>query len=133
MFVPSLLRVGEGDGTIQVCATLSIIEDLERNIAIAITTSDNTGMCISILLFVANSSICNVITAIADYDFLRTSSNEVFTSGSTNNSMRCSVISIIDDDALEGNQTFRVTLSTLDPNVMLGNSITTVTIMDNDG
>ena len=69
----------------------------------------------------------------AGYDFCGAIENGIFTLGSTNNSMRCFAISIIDDAALEGNQTFRVTLSTLDPNVMLGTSMTTVTIMDNDG
>ena len=74
-----------------------------------------------------------IIAAMAGYDFSTAFQNKVFTMGSANNSFRCSVISIIDDAALEGNQTFRVTLSTLDPNVMLGTSTTTVTILDNDG
>ena len=69
----------------------------------------------------------------AGYDLHTAFQNEVFRLGSANNSFRCSVISIIDDAALEGNQMFRVTLSTLDLNVMVKTSTTTVTILDNDG
>ena len=42
-------------------------------------------------------------------------------------------ITILEDGALEGDQTFTVVLTTLDPDVMLSRNLTTVTIMDNDG
>ena len=46
---------------------------------------------------------------------------------------RCVDISVVDDNALEGDQTFTVTLSTPDPAVMLGNNIISIIIIDNDG
>ena len=45
----------------------------------------------------------------------------------------CIEIGIIEDEALEGNQTFVVILDSSDSGVLLGNSITTVIILDNDG
>ncbi len=42
-------------------------------------------------------------------------------------------IFIIDDDTLEENQTFAVTLTTLDPDGILGTDTTVITVVDNDG
>ncbi len=50
-----LLSVGEGDGMVQVCATLSAIEDTERNITITLYTSDGTGIEVKM---VGNSHHC---------------------------------------------------------------------------
>ena len=56
-----------------------------------------------------------------------------FSPGSTNNAMKCTRILIVNDNALEGNQTFNVTLNALDPKVTLERRETTVIIIDNDG
>ncbi len=74
-----------------------------------------------------------LITAISDFDYINISSTQIFISGSTGNDVRCLDITIVEDSALEGNQTFAVTLSSSDPDVMLENDITTITIIDNDG
>jgi hypothetical protein len=42
-------------------------------------------------------------------------------------------IPILDDDASEGEQTFILTLTASDPDVMLGNNVTTITIIDDEG
>ena len=42
--VPAMVSVGEGDGMVQVCATLSAVEDTERDFTITLATSDGTGM-----------------------------------------------------------------------------------------
>ena len=55
-----------------------------------------------------------------------------FTPGSSENDTRCVNVTIMDDNALEGNQTFSVILSTSNPNVMLRTNVTTITIIDND-
>ena len=41
--VPAMVSVGEGDGMVQVCATLSTVEDTERDFTITLATSDGTG------------------------------------------------------------------------------------------
>ncbi len=41
--VPAMLSVNEGDGMVQVCATLSAAEDTERNFTVTLTTSDGIG------------------------------------------------------------------------------------------
>ena len=65
-------------------------------------------------------------------DYIFAPSNLTFPSGSTDSTPGCVNISITDDAALEGNQTFTVTLTTSDPDVLLGNNVTVVTIEDND-
>ena len=117
--VPTMVSVGEGDGTVQVCATLTAIEDTERNFTIMLATSSLEGN--------------QLYAAVSGSDYVNTSVDIIFPSGSINMFTSCSGITIVDDAVLEGNQTFTVRLITLDPDVMLGNSITTVTIVDNDG
>ena len=46
--------------------------------------------------------------------------------------MHCVNISIVDDFLFEGDETFTVTLTVATPGVMEGNTITTVTIRDDD-
>jgi hypothetical protein len=69
----------------------------------------------------------------AGEDYISISEVEAFTSGSPDGAARCVNIPILDDDALEGEQTFTLTLTTSDPDVMIGNDATTITIIDNEG
>ena len=55
-----------------------------------------------------------------------------FLAGSANGTMRCFDITIEDDTALEGEETFTVTLTTQD-SVLLEEDEILVTISDNDG
>ncbi len=71
--------------------------------------------------------------AFASSDYAIISSVLIFISGSTDNATRCVDISILEDNALEGNQTFTVVVATSDPDVMFQTSMTSVTITDNDG
>ena len=41
--VPAMVSAGEEDGMVQVCATLSAVEDTEKNFTIFLSTSDGTG------------------------------------------------------------------------------------------
>ncbi len=65
-------------------------------------------------------------------DYISVSLSMSFISGSTDNDVRCVNITILDDDSLEGNQTFTLTVTTPDPDVMLGSGTITITIIDND-
>ena len=73
------------------------------------------------------------LEAIVNSDYYNHFSTEIFASGSTDGATRCVDITIIDDDSLEGDQTFTVTLSTSDPNVVIVTSRINITIIDNDG
>ena len=42
--VPAVLSVAENEGTVQVCATLSL--NAEFDITVTLATSDGTGMCV---------------------------------------------------------------------------------------
>ena len=68
----------------------------------------------------------------AGSDYSSTSINATYHSGSQNSDIRRLDITILEDDALEPDQVFSVTLTTLDPNVAIGNNETTITIIDND-
>ena len=41
--VPTRISVGEGDGSVQVCATMSAVEETERDFNITFSTGDSTG------------------------------------------------------------------------------------------
>jgi hypothetical protein len=69
----------------------------------------------------------------AGVDYTSISEVKTFSSGSPDSAARCVNIPILDDGALEGNETFTLTLTTSDPDVMLGNNVTTITIIDNEG
>ena len=69
----------------------------------------------------------------AGVDYISVSSNQTFPSGSTNNATRCINISISEDQAFEGDHTFTVILTTDDTSIMLGTTVTVITIIDDDG
>ena len=41
--VPTMLSVGEGNGTVQVCILLSAMEDTERDFLVMLAASNGTG------------------------------------------------------------------------------------------
>ena len=69
----------------------------------------------------------------AGSDYTAVSTDEVFVPSSDTNAMQCVSITIEDDEALEGDETFIVILTTSEPIVMLEMNETTIAIMDNDG
>ena len=77
---------------------------------------------------------CVYLAAIAGSDYVSVSMDVViFPAGTSNGGMQCIAVTIIDDSAMEGDETFTVTLTTSSPHVTLGNAVTTITITDNDG
>ena len=74
-----------------------------------------------------------LLAALPNTDYFSIFSVEIFPAGSIQNDTECTDIIITDDDALEGDQTFTVTLTTSDPNVILGTNTVLVIIRDNDG
>lgn len=46
--------------------------------------------------------------------------------------MICVNITVLNDNALEGNETFGVNLTAMDSNVIIGTAATAITIIDND-
>ena len=77
--------------------------------------------------------IIKVQTATDISDYSNGYFNKKFPSGSVDNATQCVDISVVDDDSLEGNQTFWLSLMTSDPNVFVGTNMTAITIIDNDG
>ena len=56
----------------------------------------------------------------------------MFPAGSINGSTQCINITITDDEVVEADETFAVTLTVETTRVMEGNAMTVVTISDND-
>ena len=77
----------------------------------------------------------NSYSAMAPFDYTSVNLNQMFSTGSADGATECVNIHIIDDNALEANQTFSVILSTMDPDdeVMIAVNITVIIIIDNDG
>ena len=71
--------------------------------------------------------------AVSGYDYSSIQSVETFPSGAAHNDTRCVQITVNDDDALEGDQTFSLILNTVDLVVMILTNTTIITIVDNNG
>ena len=69
---------------------------------------------------------------LAGLDYIALSLAETFTSGSNSGATKCVNITINDDEVLEGNQTFFLTLTATDSSVIIGTSATVITIIDID-
>ena len=65
-------------------------------------------------------------------DYSRVSIDLVFTAGTSNGTVQCINVAIIDDSLVESNETFTVILATSNSVVELGNNLTTITITDTD-
>ena len=72
-------------------------------------------------------------TAIVHQDYFGNLSNLTFSAGSADGNAVCAQVYIRDDQALERNQTFTVTVTSLDLAVITGRNLTIITIIDNDG
>ena len=68
-----------------------------------------------------------------NFDYTSVSSNLSFPVGSSDADAQCLNITIINDDALEGDQMFALSLTTLDRNAMIAGNVTAITITDSDG
>ena len=66
-----------------------------------------------------------------NYDAL--SSNVTFTSGSSDADEECVNITIRVDGVFISDETFTLMLTTSDPDVIIQNNVTAITIMDTDG
>jgi len=69
-------------------------------------------------------------TFTADEDYIRNDTELVFPNPSNGSMEACLDITIIDDMAVESNETFLVILSSSDPDVRLQNNISVITIVD---
>ena len=122
--------VKESSRMVQVCVTLSAVEAIERNVNIMLISSDDTGITYSL------SNLIDKITySIAGHghDYVSVMSNQTFITGSSDGYTRCINISIIDDHVLEDIETFSLRLFNTDPDIVLGDDVALITIIDNDG
>ena len=126
--LPAMIDVGEGGSSVEVCATLYSNGSTEKDFIITLGTSDGTGN--NPTHIEAKFSIH--VSASGGNDYINVLSDETFTSGSINGDTRCVNITILEDYALEENETFLVTLNSSDSNVMMGTFVTTIDIIDND-
>ena len=76
-------------------------------------------------LFLLKDEYFFFLAALSGLDYIPSTSNLSFPAGSTGGTLLCVDISIIDDNVLERNESFTVTLSTMDPGVVIRDGHTT--------
>ena len=129
VMVPAMVSVDEGGGMVQVCVELNAMEATQREFSVTLTTSDDSG----ILNIYDRSNQKLIFAALVERDYTDISSILTFANNSMAGDMECVNVTIIDDDALEIDETFTVTLTTSDFAVILDNDVTVITITDDDG
>ena len=67
-----------------------------------------------------------------DYSLVTMMNSVTFSSGSTMGNFECIEINIVEDQRLEADEVFDLTISSSNANVMINGATTTVTIEDND-
>ena len=72
-------------------------------------------------------------SATENFDYIGISTVLVIPEGSSNGTVHCLDINIIDDDMLEGDETFNILWTTSEASVELINNITTIIIRDDEG
>ncbi len=125
MYLPYAMYVGEGDGRVEVCAILydaSVVT--ERDFMISLAAANDYYYYYYYYYYYGYAT--------AGSDFNDTSMVLTFSSGASDSDTECMNVTIIEDEALEANQTFSVTLTTSDDDVDVVNNMMTVTITDND-
>ena len=130
----------EGDGTTQVCVVVSGLPTggLECEIVVTLATMDGDkagrvhSWCIVSTVLV---SLPSLLTAVGSDFTVADPLMVTFPTTSASGDTACADISILDDDAFEGDHSFTVNLTSTTPTgVTIGtDSSTTVTIQDNDG
>ena len=70
--------------------------------------------------------------ALSSIDYARASKILAFPAGSTDSAVQCLAVTIADNTVLDGDKIFTVTLFTTDLDVVLGNYVTTITIIDDE-
>ena len=129
-----MASVSEGDGTVEVCAAFSGATS-QNFVLVRLSTSDSSPgkWDICMLNKISKSSFyCIVVSADSGSDYEQVSAPLTFPTGSVAGDMQCVNISIVDDVVFEGDETFTVTLTVTTPGVMEGNTLTIVTIRDDD-
>ena len=131
--LPTMMSVAEDGGSVMVCATLSSVAGTtQRDFTVKLATAEGTGRVCHQPIMIYH--IADPITvAKTGSDFGGGSEAVIFPTSSTHGAMQCLMIAIGDDTALDGNKTFVVTMTTSDAGVLLGNNLTTITIIDSDG
>ena len=139
-FEQTTYTASEGNGTTEVCVEVSGVPGggLECEIVVTLTTMDGDkagrvhSWCIVSTVLVSLPSLL----AVFNEDFIVADPLMVtFPTTSVSGDTACAAITILDDDAFEGDHSFTVNLTSTTPTgVTIGTvSSTTVTIQDNDG
>jgi hypothetical protein len=94
---------------------------------VTLATSDGTG--IAYACFTTCISNVAINAAIAGSDYVSVSMDVVFPTGASNGATQCVSITITHDSAVEGDETFTVSLTTSSLLATPGNAMATITII----
>ena len=99
----------------------------------AAASSVNISLEILVAPFAILPSNITVTVSATSEDFSLPTNELVFHAGANNGTIQTLVISIFDDDLVEGNETFHLSGHVTSPAMFLpGRNMTTITIMDNE-
>ena len=126
-----MVHVSEDDEFAPVCMGLSAQTTTQKSFSVTLPTNDGSGKLMHAMYECLLYSF--IFSALASVDYISSSTTVIFPSGSTSGDTKCVNITLIEDDALEGNLSFTVSLTTSDPDVMILISTATIHITDNDG
>jgi hypothetical protein len=115
VFVMDEYAVNENEGAVSVCVDSGVTEGFQTDLTVSLSATDGTASFID------------------DTELLAAEFTLVFPAGSTNGT-RCTSIPITDDELLEGNHEFTVTLTGAGSHASIDtlSSVTTVTIIDDE-
>ena len=130
-------NVNEGDGAVSVCVDSGVTEGFEADLTVSLSATDGIACETSFLHFfsLCVPVCCRLSLAIQEDTGLPSAEfTVVFPSGSANGT-QCSSISITDDELLEGDHEFTVTVTGAGSHAAINSlsSVTTVTIIDDEG
>ena len=139
-FSNTFLTVGEGIGPVEICVQIALASgrQLDNNFVVDIVSDGGTraGGCSNLThIHYVLLAMYHSLSSEPGVDFILPVSPQVlFPAMTSGTSTQCIVLTIVEDDDYEGQQTFSVSflLETTLP-VTISNGVTVITITDNGG
>jgi hypothetical protein len=135
--VPDMANITESDSSLTVCITMTTNPPwgiIAKEVTLLLSTEDGTGILLSLYFCMYLNYFMHAAT-VGDEDFSQFSMPVKFIRGSGSGALMCRSIIVLDDDAIEGEENFTVTLTLLTSGASLrtGNDALSVTLTDIDG
>ena len=137
-FVMTEYSVAEDAGSVSVCVDSGVTGGFQADLTVSLSATDGTACedtLHHLVLSISDTFYNSVATAIGDDTGLTAAEFTVVFPANSGDIIRCSNISITDDEILEGYHDFTVTVTGAGSHALVNavSSVTTVTITDDEG